>query len=282
MERAFSNYFKMITSSIVLYNTNKEELKRLIECINSSSIDLIYIIDNSPTNHLKNFIQSLCNKVEYIFNNANIGYGGAHNIGLSKSIDQKAKYHIVLNPDIYFTEGTIEQLSKYMDENVRVGAIMPKIIYPNGEIQYLCKLQATPIDLIGRRFIPLKKYVEKRNYDYELRQSGYNKIMDVPCLSGCFMFLRVSILKDIGLFDDRFFMYCEDFDFYKRIHKKYKTIFYPDVSIIHDHKKESYKSKKMMIAHIKSAITYFNKWGWFFDRDRKLANKRIKQEIKNL
>lgn len=266
----------MITASIVLYNTNKNELKRLLNCSLSSSIDKIFIIDNSPKNF---FSQIESDKIDYTYNGVNIGYGGGHNIALKKSIDHRADYHIILNPDIYFENGTIEKMAQYMDNHNSVGAMMPKVTYPNGEIQYLCKLQATPFDLIGRRFLP-KKLTGHRNSTYELRHSQYNKIMNVPCLSGCFMFLRVSILSEVGLFDDDYFMYCEDFDFYKRIHKKYETIFYPEVSIIHDHKKESYKNKKMMYAHIKSAIHYFNKWGWFSDKDRRIANRNILNFLK--
>ncbi|MEN9918133.1 MAG: hypothetical protein RL662_569 [Bacteroidota bacterium] len=269
----------MITSSIVTYNTSRNELERLIRCADLSIIDAIYIIDNSPVDLLKSFVQNLSPKIEYIFNNNNLGYGAAHNIALKKSIELKAKYHIILNPDIYFETHVIHCLKEYMNMNTDVGATMPKVMYPNGELQYLCKLQATPLDLLGRRFIPLKKYVEKRNYRYELRRSDYNQIMNVPCLSGCFMFLRVSALEDVGMFDDSYFMYCEDFDFYKRIHQKYKTIFYPEVSIVHDHKKESYQNNKMLYMHIKSAIRYFNKWGWFFDRDRRFANKEIRKYL---
>ena len=73
-----------------------------------------------------------------------------------------------------------------------------KILYPNGEVQYLCKLLPTPLDLFGRRFIPFKAFQEKRNAWYEMHWSGYEKVMEVPSLSGCFMFIRTDILKRIG------------------------------------------------------------------------------------
>ena len=66
--------------------------------------------------------------------------------------------------------------------------------------------------------------------------------------------------------------------FYKLYHY-IATIFYPDVSIIHDHAKESYKSKKMLMVHIKSAIKYFNKYGWFIDKERRLMNMQILKEL---
>ncbi len=271
----------MITSSIVTYNTDRVELERIIKCVSINIIDEIYIIDNSPTDALKEFVKSLSLRVIYIFNVANLGYGGAHNIAMIQSLKKGAKYHIVLNPDIYFDKGVLETLAEYMDQNINVGAIMPQVKYPDGEIQYLCKLLPSPWDLFGRRFIPFEGIVEKRNRRYELRESGYNQILNVPCLSGCFMFLRNKTLEDIGLFDESFFMYCEDFDFYRRIHKKYKTIFYPKVTIVHAHKKESYKNKALLKMHIKSAIHYFNKWGWLFDNDRKLANKAVLKEIRS-
>ena len=96
-----------------------------------------------------------------------------------------------------------------------------------------------------------------------MRESGYNKIMDVPILSGCFMFLRNEIFKNVGLFDERYFMYMEDFDYSRRIHEKYRTVYYPNVEIVHAHAKESFKNRKLSIIHLKSAIKYFNKWGWF-------------------
>ena len=97
------------------------------------------------------------------------------------------------------------------------------------------------------------------------------------------MFMRLSKLKENNLFfDERYFMYCEDFDLMRRIHRLAKTIYCPNVTIVHNHAKESYKSRKMLITHIKSAIKYFNKFGWFFDKERKQMNKKILNEIQEM
>ena len=118
------------------------------------------------------------------------------------------------------------------------------------------------------------------DYNYEMRWCDYNSIMEVPILSGCLMFIRTDILKNVGMFDTRYFMYMEDYDLCRRIGQKYKVIFYPEVKIIHKHGKASYKTRKMMIAHINSAIKYFNKWGWFFDKERKTRNKECIKRYK--
>lgn len=118
------------------------------------------------------------------------------------------------------------------------------------------------------------------NDRYILKDSGYNKIMNPPCLSGCFMFMRTKTLEENGLyFDERFFMYCEDFDLMRKLHRVGKTIFYPYVTIIHDHARASYKNKKLLFEHIKSACKYFNKYGWIFDKERKIQNMKIKKGL---
>jgi hypothetical protein len=66
----------------------------------------------------------------------------------------------------------------------------------------------------------------------------------------------------------------------RRIHRVAKTIYYPDVTIIHDHMQESYKNKKMLIQYIKSACKYFNKYGWVIDKERKIMNKSTLSEFR--
>ena len=157
---------------------------------------------------------------------------------------------------------------------------MPKVLYPDGRLQPLCKLLPSPKTLIQRRFLNFhKSSLEKENYRYELRFSGYDKIMDVPFLSGCFMFLRTEVLKKVGLFDEQFFLYTEDTDLSRRIHKYYRTVYYPKATIYHYHQRGSYRNPWLMWCNIKSAIRYFNKWGWTNDREREYFNQRTMQQF---
>jgi len=274
---------KNLNVSVVLFKNNPDAVKKAINsCLSSKLIYRVYLIDNSPTDELSE-LSKLDHRIVYIFNNTNLGFGKAHNIALRKSIEEDIPYHLVLNPDVYFEEGVLEGLYNFMENNPDVGLVMPKVLYPDGKLQYLCKLLPTPIDLFGRRFLnfgPFKKFIKKRNEIYELRFTGYDKIMEVPYLSGCCMFLRTNILKKIGLFDERFFMYLEDTDLSRRIQKVSKTIYYPYVHIYHEYGKGSYKNLKLLKYHIDSAIKYFNKWGWFFDKERDRINKKAIEEIK--
>lgn len=107
-----------------------------------------------------------------------------------------------------------------------------------------------------------------------MRDVDLSKPCEVPSLSGCFMFLRSTALKEAGLFDERFFMYMEDVDLCRRIGAVSQTVFFPGCSVIHGYSKGSYKSARLFRLHLGSAIRYFNKWGWVFDRDRRERNRR--------
>ena len=168
-----------------------------------------------------------------------------------------------------------------MENNPDIGLVMPKMLYPDGSIQHLCKLLPTPWNLIRRRFLP-EKIFSKQNSFYELRFTGYDKIMDVPYLSGCFMFIRTDVLSHVGLFDERFFMYLEDVDISRRIYKYYRTVYYPEVSVFHEYEKGSYGSSRLLLYHLWSAIRYFNKWGYFFDKERQEINKNVVEKLSAL
>ena len=179
-----------------------------------------------------------------------------------------------------FDPSTIEGLLHKAASDPSIGLLMPKIVYPNGDTQHLCKLIPSPKDLILRRFIPsdtIKKKLENR---YELRFFSYNEEAEIPILSGCFMMIRTSVLKTVGGFDERYFMYLEDVDLCRRISDISRLVYYPKVSIVHNYEKGSYKNKKLLIYHVKSAIKYFNKWGWVFDSKRSRINKRTLLNLK--
>ncbi len=262
----------MLNASVVLYNHTVAEIEPLMQLLRHSKlVNEVYLLDNSPK-RTPDFSKLAA---IYIFNNGkNLGYGAAHNIAIRKTIEQNIPYHLVINPDISFEPEILAEIVDCMDKNTEIGHLMPKVFYPDGQIQYLCKLLPTPFDLIFRRFLP-ESWTKKSRDKFEMRATGYNKTMDVPYLSGCFMFLRTEALKKAGLFDERFFMYPEDIDLTRRIHQKFRTVFYPEVSIVHHHAQSSYFNFKMLVIHITNMVKYFNKWGWFFDRERKEVNRKI-------
>jgi len=270
-----------LTASLVTYCNDLKMLEKAIHSFFNTKLKVkLYIIDNSPTNKLKILKLLYPENTEYIFNPTNPGFGAAHNVALKKVIDT-SPYHLLLNPDIYFEQGVNEDILSYLNINRDVGVLMPKIIYPDNSIQYVAKLLPTPIDFFVRRLIPIQYIKDKINNRFELRASNYNQIMEVPFLSGCYLIVRTEALKTSGLFDENYFMFCEDIDFCRNIiDAGYKAIFYPEQQVVHAHEKKSFKSKKILMIYSKSMLYYFNKWGWIFDKKRRKINKRTLDQIR--
>lgn len=267
----------IVSASIVTYKTRLDELSRCIDSMRKNGIAPIYISDNSPSNELQEFC-SKWSEVEYIFNDKNLGYGAGHNIAIRRAINMHADYHLVINPDVYFDEGVIEKIVHYMETHHDVAQLIPNVVYPDGRLQYAVRLLPTPANLLFRRFLPTGM-TRKMNRRYCLAFDNHKHEMNVPYHQGSFMFFRVACFEKVGLFDERFFMYPEDIDITRRMHRYYRTMFWPEVTIVHAHKAESYKNPKMLRIHIVNIIRYFNKWGWFCDKERTLWNRRLLQEL---
>lgn len=266
----------MITVSIVTYKTETEELQKCLNSLQSELVSKIYVVDNSRQKYIEDFCKGK-DKVKYI-PDKNVGYGAAHNIAIKNAISDGSQYHLVLNSDVYFAPSALQKLSDYMDAKKDVAMVQPNVIYPNGEIQYTCRLLPTPANLIFRRFLP-KKMVEGMNYRYMLKKFDHKTELNVPYHQGSFMFFRVECFEKVGLFDERYFMYPEDIDITRRMHKHFRTMFWPGVTVVHAHRAASYKSKKMLKIHMWNMCKYFTKWGWIFDGERSRWNRELLNEL---
>ncbi|QQT27814.1 glycosyltransferase [Sphingobacterium spiritivorum] len=268
----------MVTSSIVLYKTSHLEAERTIKCVLSSNIQFLYLIDNSPSDDLRQV--SSDQRIVYIHNPSNPGFGASHNIAIWDAIARDAKYHFVINPDVSFTTGVIEKMVSYMDSHDHVAMIMPQVLNEDDTIQHLPKLLPSPLSIIqrilNRRYGWFKRFI----IDYELRMVPNHTIYSAPIISGCFTLFRLDALRKVGVYDDKFFMYFEDWDLSRRMHVYYDTIYYPEVSIYHGYESGANKSMKLFKIFVRSAIYYFSKWGWIFDGKRRLINKKTIQQFK--
>lgn len=119
-----------ISIAIVTYNNSnviKKCLDSIFETIKNLKFELI-IVDNSSSDDTIEIIENNFKNIKLIQNNKNIGFSAAHNIAIKS---RKGKYHLVLNPDIIFTENSIKKLVNFIEENLDVWIVFPKIIYPD-------------------------------------------------------------------------------------------------------------------------------------------------------
>ena len=268
----------MLNISIVLYRPKWEQevLPLVAELLRVKNLNRLYLLDNSEKEWLRAHVDmqkapTSSKKLCYMAMDTNMGYGRAHNVALRESAYHKTEFHLVMNSDIRVKAEDIDAMHDFMLMNPQVGQLMPKVLNPDGTQQYLAKRLPSPLDVFGRRFLP-KRWIEKRNARFELRDLDLTRPVNAPYLSGCFMMLRTKAAVEAGLFDERYFMYPEDIDLTRTIHRNYLTLYYPEWSIVHAHARDSYKYKHMLRIHIQNLCLYFNKWGWLFDKERQIFN----------
>lgn len=263
-----------IIASLVLYRHEFSSVSKTIDSlVNESSISKIVIVDNGD---YCSWLDSLClSKVEIIKLKDNQGFGSGHNAVFERYKDE-TEFFLICNPDIFFKQGEVDALYRFSRQK-NISLSIPKIVYPDGKLQHSCKLLPNPYQLFMRRFF--FRFTKNMNSDYELHHADYSKPFFAPSLSGCFMLIDASVLKSIGGFDTRFFLYLEDVDLSRRIAIKFPVSYFPDSVVVHESQRRSYTDIKFLFYHAASAIKYFNKWGWFRDRQRVYLNKKSLESV---
>jgi hypothetical protein len=167
-------------------------------------------------------------------NTSNIGYSKAANNAMKEG---SAPYIAILNPDTYITEGFFDCVLSYMEENKHTGILGPKVINSNGSIQGSARSFPTPLTAFFGRSSLLSKlfpYNPITSKNVLTNRSDGSNPMEVDWVSGACMLVRREALKDVGLMDERFFMYWEDADWCRRMWENgWKVVYFPQTSIIH-------------------------------------------------
>ena len=201
----------------------------------------------------------------------NPGFGASHNFAFA-NVGRDTRFHFIANPDVQFNKGDLATLVKYMESHHDVGLVVPRVTYPDGTLQFNRTLLPTPANMVIRRFFENSRIGKKLIETFQLRCLRDNDVVEIPAATGCFMLVRSKIFQEIGGFDERFFLYFEDFDLTRRIAKLAKTMYCPMVTIVHEHARGAHKSNRLFLIMIISALKYFNKWGWIFDSERTALN----------
>jgi len=258
----------MLSISIVTYNSEKvirKTLDSIIEHQPKDQLKQLFLVDNNSTDQTTSILSQYAKRhknIDLIQNIRNVGYGSGHNVAIKKA---NSKYHVICNPDIIIHNNLFTPMAEFMDQNQEVAILCPKFQYINGECQPLNRRYPTVFDLFLRRLESLQAipaFKKRVNY-YSMIDIGYDDICDVPFVSGAFMFCRTTALKQVSGFDERFFLYFEDADLSRKMQQKgYRTICYPYTVVSHRYERASNKELKMMMIFLKSAIKYFNKWGY--------------------
>lgn len=256
----------------MIYETDHQSCRQVARDFLSFSdaADLI-VIDNSRDASRAECFKEM--RAHYIWAGHNLGFGSGHNLAL-KSLSGRPDVHVFLNPDVSFDGDVLRHIGERFEEEGDIAVLMPQVRYPDGRLQPLCKLLPTPAGLFVRRFLGRTAWAERLRAEYELDGLPQDRCSDVPLVSGCFLCVRFDALQAIAGFDERFFLYMEDFDLIRRASVHGRVVYDPSIFVCHGYAKGSYRNWRLLRYHMVSAVKYFNKWGWFFDPHRKKVNER--------
>lgn len=263
--------------SIVVYKPKIAQLRQTLKSLESSSLKIkVVIFDNSRDPLDLNALNNSC-AVDYHLNKMNVGFGRAHNHIIEKYIDQ-APFFLILNPDVYFEPSLLDELLTRMQADNDIGCCIPRICHPEGHLQVVNRRLPRPVDL----FISFLSHKYKTNVfktrsylHYQISELDMSKPFVCPTISGCFMMFRGHVLKSVGGFDERFFLYLEDTDLSRRVSESHKIVVFSDLKAFHHWSRGAYRSPKLFLAFLRSITIYFFKWGWFWDHRRKDLNSRV-------
>lgn len=195
----------------------------------------------------------------------NIGYGAANNLSINSR--QNSDYHLVLNPDALLAADALVQAVEFMEAHPRTGLLVPKVVGFDGEIQHLCKRNSSLFDMYLRGFAPgfVQAWFAERMRRFVMLDLDYEQVISpVYYPSGCFMFFRAGLLRQIQGFDERFFMYLEDADIGRRMLRLADVAYVPTVKIRHKWARGTHNNWRLRWATVVSALRYWWKWGGVF------------------
>lgn len=255
-----------LSVSIVAYNNYediKEALTSMEEYTSPELSKRVFIVDNgvaisspSSVEEFKSFIEKMAD-VEYIDAGGNVGFGKGHNVSIT---EMDSEYHAIVNPDILFCEDSFSNITDWMDANNDIGMVIPYITDEAGNKQEVYRRELTVFDMFNRMI--LKGFFRKRFDKHIMKDMDYSKPFNVPFGQGSFLVVRSDLFKELGGFDDNFFMYCEDADLCRRVNLVSKLMYYPGTRVIHKWEAGSHRNKTLFKYHVQSMRYYFKKWGW--------------------
>jgi GT2 family glycosyltransferase len=222
---------------IVIVNFNSTDY--LLKCLQSVYADLegfpatVWVVDNASADGIHRITDQFP-EVILTRNKRNLGFGAAVNQALKKGV---SPYVVLLNPDSWILKGFFRAVISFMELNSRIAIAGPRIMDEDGSLQGSARAFPTLLTAFFGRSSPLSRIFPKNPITRaNLLTSCSDGIcpMEVDWVSGACMVIRRKAIDAVGCFDERFFMYCEDVDWCKRMWRGgWKVVYYPGASIVH-------------------------------------------------
>jgi len=230
---------KHVVVSLLNFNSKKNTLDCLksLEDIRKDDFKLtIVIIDNASKEDFGLKSKTVKDmSLVVIKNNENLGFSGGHNIAIRYALDNRADYILILNNDTYVEKDFLTKLLKTAGEDRSVGILAPKIYFASGFEFHKDRYSKNEIGKVlwyaGGEMDWANVIGYNRGVD-EVDNGQYDKAEETEVATGCCMLIKKEVFENIGLFDDKYFLYYEDSDLSMRARRKDFKIMYVPSSVI--------------------------------------------------
>ena len=271
-----SDPIPQLTLSVVLFHSPLEQLRALVESVITSlraahlsgvkmvcwdnSCDAAYSAQCQQL--LADFASQDSLVMNYVIADHNGGYGAGHNHAMSSC---EGPFHLILNPDVQLAEEAIRLAMEVLTSESSTALLAPTGRRDSGEPEYLAKAYPSVWVLGLRAFGPawLKRLSGRALARYEMRdQPNHGEVRPITLASGCCMWVRREIFDAVGGFDERFFLYFEDYDLSLKMAQRGQVLEHSQIRVVHHGGEAARKGARHIRWFISGAIRFFNRWGW--------------------
>jgi N-acetylglucosaminyl-diphospho-decaprenol L-rhamnosyltransferase len=252
--------------SVIVVNYNTAHLlDRMLAALDSGRGALtvqVIVVDNASHDGSTDLLRTRHPGVELIENTVNVGFGRANNQALEHI---RGRHVLLLNTDAFVENDTLPKTVEFLDAHPRCGVLGVRLIGEDGSLQPSCRYFPTPWNVFLaftglQRFLPGVRMVDDLSWDHA-------SVRDCDWVPGCYYLLRREVIAQVGLFDPRFFLYCEEVDHCRAVRGAgWSVTYYPHTNVVHiggesarNQGQLSSSGRQLSTLQIESQLLYFRK-----------------------
>ncbi|AIE86957.1 glycosyltransferase family 2 protein [Fimbriimonas ginsengisoli] len=249
-----------LSITICSWNT-KEDLRACLaslERVRDEAEMEVIVLDNNSEDESPDMVEEEFKWVRLMRMSRNLGFTGGQNHMLEH---RRGRHALLLNSDTVVHPGAIRTLMEYLESHPKIGVLGPKLLNPDGSLQFSARRFPTPGAALFRN-TPLGRLFPKNRYtrEYLMQDWGHEEVTKVDWVSGAALLAREELLEKIGFLDPEFFMYSEDVDFcFRSWEADFEVIYLPTAVITHAIGRSTDKAPNRMIGRFHRSMFRFYK-----------------------